>query len=93
MNESHREQSRRDVREVKGWGLARQERQVEARKWRKQKLIGRWKGRQGKRIAERKIQEIDGHGTGVSRETEREREFNEGNLKASFKQQLAGGRA
>lgn len=40
----------------------------------------------------KKIQEIDGHGTGVSRERKRERKFNEGNLKASFNQQLAGGR-
>lgn len=40
----------------------------------------------------KKIQEIDGHGTGVSRERKRERKFNEDNLKASFNQQLAGGR-
>lgn len=48
--------------------------------------------RKGKRSSKRKNEEIDGHGTGVSRERERERNFNEGNWKASFNQQLVGGR-
>lgn len=48
--------------------------------------------RKGKRSIRRKSEEIDGHGTGVSREGKRERKFNEGNLKASFNQQLVGGR-
>lgn len=61
-NELHREQSRRGVREVKG----------EARgtsQWRKAEIDGQVEGEsKGRRSAERKIQEIDGHGTEVTRE-------------------------
>lgn len=50
-----------------------QGRQVEARQWGKTEIDKQVEGeRKGKRSAERKIQEIDGHGTGVSREREGE---------------------
>jgi len=47
-------------------------------------------GRRERKQALRERSKRGGHGAGVSRE--RERKFNEGNLKASFNQQLAGGR-
>lgn len=73
MSELHREQSRRGVREMKAGRVRGQERQVEARQWRKTEIDKQVEGeRKGKRSAERKIQEIDGHGTGVSREREGE---------------------
>lgn len=95
LNELNREQSRRGVRETKGWELVWQERyRAKARKWRKTEvdwLVG-GERKPEKESAQRKIQEIGAHRPGVSRERERERKFNEGNLKASFNQQLAGGR-
>lgn len=62
MSELHREQSRRGVREVKGEAR-------ETSQWRKAEIDGQVEGEsKGKRRAERRIQEIDGHGTEVTRE-------------------------
>lgn len=61
----HKEQSRTGVREVKGEAR-------ETSQWRKTEIDGQVEGEsKGKRNAERKIQEIDGHRTEVTREERR----------------------
>lgn len=70
------------------WALGKRERagEREGQGNRHQKVIGQWEEGEGEKDPGERWSR------GRSQQAERERKFNEGNSKASFNQQLAGGR-